>query len=362
MNYPGKRFHPHNRQLGSTEPLLPEHSHQKNPPGHLEFIDAPAWNYVPPSLDHDESVFRAFESLPAPLLDHHQHTVVKDRAIPCCSHGCCCCQCVRSQELGVAEDCGSFAQIVGPGFYCLGWPLQTIHRLSLRMKQIDVVCETKTCDGVFCNVHLTVLYRVAPVRAYDAYYQLEDLRGTIQTYVLDVVRSTVPTILLDQLFASQQRIANTVHDRLFPILLQYGYETCRILITRVDPNTHVKDAMNAMNAASRWKQAVSYQAEAAKIETIAQAQAQAEGLHLRGKGVARERQAIVEGMKDSVNMWTMDVKFEAPTAQEAMQLLLISQYLDLLVHVGANSLFVQSDPQALVELRDALPPLGAKGY
>lgn len=67
------------------------------------------------------------------------------------SHGCCCMQCVRTQEIGIIENFGQFQEILAPGFYCLPWPLTNIAgRMSLRIQQLNVVCETKTKDnGVY---------------------------------------------------------------------------------------------------------------------------------------------------------------------------------------------------------------------
>lgn len=70
--------------------------------------------------------------------------------------------------------------------------LRHFHLQSLRIQQLDVVCETKTRDNVFVQVRIAVQYRVLLESAYDAYYRLSDPRGQIQSYVFDVVRSTVP--------------------------------------------------------------------------------------------------------------------------------------------------------------------------
>jgi hypothetical protein len=64
------------------------------------------------------------------------------------SYGCCCMQCIRTQEIGITENFGQFQEILAPGFYCLAWPFSSIAgRLSLRVQQLDVVCETKTKDN-----------------------------------------------------------------------------------------------------------------------------------------------------------------------------------------------------------------------
>ena len=62
---------------------------------------------------------------------------------------CCCLVCVRTQEVGVVEDLGQFKSLLDPGLHCINWPLQSIvGRMSLRIQQLDVMCETKTKDNV----------------------------------------------------------------------------------------------------------------------------------------------------------------------------------------------------------------------
>jgi regulator of protease activity HflC (stomatin/prohibitin superfamily) len=62
---------------------------------------------------------------------------------------CCCLVCVRTQEVGVVEDLGQFKELLDPGLHCIVYPLQTIvGRMSLRIQQLDVLCETKTKDNV----------------------------------------------------------------------------------------------------------------------------------------------------------------------------------------------------------------------
>jgi regulator of protease activity HflC (stomatin/prohibitin superfamily) len=108
------------------------------------------------------------------------------------------------------EDLGQFKTLLDPGFHCIFWPLQSVvGRMSLRIQQLDVICETKTKDNVFVRVAVAVQYRVLISSAYDAYYRLTDPRNQIQSYVFDVVRSTVPRMDLDEafvsLFATKQR-------------------------------------------------------------------------------------------------------------------------------------------------------------
>jgi regulator of protease activity HflC (stomatin/prohibitin superfamily) len=133
--------------------------------------------------------------------------------------GCCCLQCVRTQEVAVLEDLGQFKGLLSPGLHCILFPIaQVAGTLSLRIQQLDVVCETKTKDNVFIKVGVAVQYRVLLESAYDAYYRLTDPRGQIQSYVFDVVRSTVPKMELDEAFASKDEIASATLGQLKDVM------------------------------------------------------------------------------------------------------------------------------------------------
>lgn len=48
---------------------------------------------------------------------------------------------------------GKFERIAPAGFICLSWPFATIaRRISLRIHQLNVICDTKTKDNVFVKV------------------------------------------------------------------------------------------------------------------------------------------------------------------------------------------------------------------
>jgi regulator of protease activity HflC (stomatin/prohibitin superfamily) len=109
-----------------------------------------------------------------------------------------CCVCVRTQTVGVLERFGKFTQLKGPGLSCMCWPCEAVvGKVSLRIRQIDVNCETKTKDNVFVNVVISVQYQAILEEAFNAYYKLSNPEMQIQAYVYDVVRSTLPRMDLD---------------------------------------------------------------------------------------------------------------------------------------------------------------------
>lgn len=113
-------------------------------------------------------------------------------------------------------------------------------RLTLRIQQLDVMCETKTKDNVFVKVNVAVQYRILVDNAYDAYYRLTDPRNQIQSYVFDVVRSTVPKMELDEAFQAKEEVAEAVLAQLRDVMADYGYEIKQTLVTDLSPDARVK--------------------------------------------------------------------------------------------------------------------------
>lgn len=261
-----------------------------------------------------------------------------------------CLQCIPEKEVGVVEDLGQFKRLVGEGPSCIIWPLQSVvGRLSLRVQQLDVLCETKTKDNVFVQVGVAVQYMVVTESAYDAWYRLTSPTSQIQSYVYDVIRSTVPRMELDEAFESKQDIAHAVLAQLQNVMKDYGYSIVNTLVTDMSPDSKVKASMNEINAARRLKEAASHQAEADKVRQVKAAEAEAEARYLSGLGVARQRKAIVQGLQASVSEFSGEVAGAKP--KDVMDILLLSQYFDTLSSVGANSLILEHDPATVANLQ-----------
>merc|ERR1719277_1260262 len=74
-------------------------------------------------------------------------------------------------------------------------------------------------------------------------------------------------------------------------------------------------------------------AEADKVRVVKKAEADSEAARLQGEGIAKQREAIVEGLKRSVTSGTA----ESLSTEKVSELLLITQYFETLKEIGANS-------------------------
>lgn len=272
------------------------------------------------------------------------------------------CMNVDQSTVVIKEKFGKFNEVLEPGLHCVPWCLgsQVAGHLSLRVQQLDVRCETKTKDNVFVNVVASIQYRALADKANEAFYKLSNTRSQIQAYVFDVIRAFVPKLNLDDTFEQKNDIARAVEDELGKAMSTYGYEIVQTLIVDIEPDEHVKRAMNEINAAARMRVAANEKAEAEKILQVKRAEGEAEAKYLSGLGIARQRQAIVDGLRDSVLGFSVNVP--GTTAKDVMDMVLVTQYFDTMKEIGASSkssaVFIPHGPGAVrdvaTQIRDGL--------
>src|SRR5690606_6030523 len=155
---------------------------------------------------------------------------------------------VKQQSAVIVERFGKFQSIRQSGLQ-LKIPVidRIAGRVNLRIQQLDVIIETKTKDNVFVKMKVSVQFKVVQERVYEAFYKLEYPHDQITSYVFDVVRAEVPKLILDDVFERKDDIAIAVKRELNDAMITYGYDIINTLITDIDPDIQVKNAMNRIN-------------------------------------------------------------------------------------------------------------------
>lgn len=243
---------------------------------------------------------------------------------------------INQQEAGIIERFGKYKCIAHAG---LNFKIPLIDwvagKVSLRVQQLDVQIDTKTKDNVIVQIQVSVQFRIKSDGIYDAFYKLEDHSQQITAYVLDLVRSEIPTMILDDVFEKKDSIANAVKNELTQTMLEFGYEIVKALVTNIELEAKVKNAMNEINEQQRLQVAAQAKGEAEKILIVKRAEAEAESKKLQGEGTANQRKAIVEGLRQSVDDFQKSVS--GVSAADIMNLVLVTQYFDTLKEIGANN-------------------------
>jgi regulator of protease activity HflC (stomatin/prohibitin superfamily) len=258
---------------------------------------------------------------------------------------------VQQQTVAIVQRFGKFARLGGPGLNIKIPLIETVaDRVNLRVQLLPVIVETKTKDNVFVHITVSVQYAVIGDRVYDAYYKLQKPIDQITAFVFDVIRAHVPSLDLDEVFLRKDEIANAVRDLLTKEMAEFGYGISTALVTEIEPDKRVKDSMNEINANQRLLEAAKAKGEANKVLVIKQAEAEAESKALQGEGIARERVAIAKGLLESAQILNSQLRGAQP--EEAMVVLVLTQYLDTLKSIGAqsNTIMLPHSPGALSDL------------
>ena len=263
---------------------------------------------------------------------------------------------VKQKSAVIIERLGKFQTVSTAG---LRFKIPLIDRkvgtVNLRVMELPVDVETKTLDDVFVRMVVSVQYFVVetPEQIRKSYYKFDNPHRQIQSYVFDSIRSEVPKLILDEVFSEKDKIAVAVKVELHETIKEFGFNILKTLITDIDPDAKVKESMNEINAAKRMKEAAKEYAQAEKIKVVASAEAEAESKKLQGEGIADQRIAIANGLKQSVEE-VKGAMEEGVTGRDVMNMLFMTQHYDTIAKLGdtgVNTIFVPYSPSSVGDLQ-----------
>lgn len=262
----------------------------------------------------------------------------------------CCCNIVPSGSVGTVLRFGKYVGYQEPGLMCCCWPIYSISSVSLAVRQMASNSTCKTKDNVTMNVKTCVVYRIEKSKLKAAVFDIHNPEVQISANVDDVLRSTLPTMDLDEAYGAKERVCDSILQSVRKSMAPYGYQIINVLITDLSPEASVLQAMNAINAARRQREAAVEQGEAQRILQVKAAEADAEAKFLSGQGVARMRKAVADGFKESMESMSQG----GLSSQEAMHMMITTQYLDTLKdfanNPNAKSIMVPHGPGAVKDI------------
>ncbi|PCH77773.1 MAG: SPFH domain-containing protein [Flavobacteriaceae bacterium] len=254
---------------------------------------------------------------------------------------------VKQQTTAIVERFGKFVKTAQAGLnFKIPFVDRVAGRVSLKIQQLDVIVETKTADDVFVHLKISVQFQILRKKVYDAFYKLQNPSEQITAFIFDTVRAEVPKMKLDDVFMKKDNIAHAIQRELKDAMLNYGYDIVKALVTDIDPDPQVKEAMNRINAAEREKVAAQFEGDAQRILIVERAKAEAESKRLQGMGIADQRREIARGLEESVDV----LNKAGINSQEASALIVITQHYDTLQSIGSatnsNLILLPNNPNA----------------
>merc|ERR1712151_1275488 len=119
------------------------------------------------------------------------------------------------------------------------------------------------------------------------------------------------------------------------------------------------------NKQKRLRDAAIMAAEAEKVRVVKNAEAAADAAQLQGEGIARQRRAIIDGLRESITHGTG----EELSTEKVSELLLVTQYFETLRDIAATSkaqtVFIPHSAGAVADvaslIRNGVMQAGAPG-
>ena len=263
---------------------------------------------------------------------------------------------VTQTQAVIIERLGKFHKVSKAGLHLKIPLIDSISgNLNLRVRELPVEVETKTKDDVFVRIVVSVQFFVIAsedgIKA--SFYELNNPEQQIQSYVFDSIRSEVPLMELDDVFAQKEKIAIAIKNELSETMKRFGFDFIKALVTDIDPDAKVKHSMNEINAAKRMKEAAKEEAAGAKIRVVAAAEADAESKRLSGEGIAMQRIAIANGLKESVQEIKQAMESDV-TSKEVMNMLFLTQHYETIAKLGehnSSTIFMPYSPNNVADLQ-----------
>jgi len=244
---------------------------------------------------------------------------------------------VPESKRGVVTRYGAFKKVLKPGGpYCIDPCFESVEQTAdMRQRYFDLLVRTKSKDDTELKIEIQVQFKIldTPAGISDATFKLSNYEEQMSAFILDIVRTSVSKQDMNDVYESKDQLAMDIKDALTDAMKVYGYEILNTLVTNVEPNSnHVKQSMNEKTKAQYDLEAAQFSAQADAERVIVHGEANKIAQKLLGEGVSRQRQAIVDGLSNSVASFSDKVNDVSP--RDVLEIVIMTQYFDMMKDIG----------------------------
>ncbi len=259
---------------------------------------------------------------------------------------------VQQNTVKLIERFGKFHKVLDSGLNII-FPIldKQVATVTLALQNLHEQVDAVTKDKVVVKIEANLVYSVDRQLIKEFYYDLSDAMTTLRDYVENYMRSHVATKTHEELLSEREEFSTYLIDSLDDILIKWGIRITSFQVINISFPSEITDAMSKVVASQRLREAAQNEAEANKVKVVKQAEADMESRIMLGEGIAGQRKAIIEGLKNSIN----DLKsIEGLDPNEVMNLVVISQYFDTIKDVGSSQntkvMFMNPAPEGASKL------------
>jgi len=241
---------------------------------------------------------------------------------------------VSQNTVYVIEFLGKFNRIMQAGLN-IKIPLieRVAEKITLRQQNFALKGFYPSKDKVIVDISTNLIYAVNPtpesVKRYT--YSLTNRSDSIGAVIENSLRTYIAKETHEGILEKKEELAMHIRTDVEKQFVEWGMVIYSFQITGVSFPETITRAMSEVVASEQLKKAAENKGEATKIQAIKEAEAEKERKRLQGEGIALEREAISEGLRQSVQIVK---EATGQTSAEVMAILTLTQYLDTLKSIG----------------------------
>ncbi|MFH0928437.1 MAG: slipin family protein [bacterium] len=193
---------------------------------------------------------------------------------------------VNQYERGIKFTMGRFTSMVGPGWRIIVPVFQSMTKIDLRLKAVDVPTQDAiTKDNVSAKINAVIYYKV--VDPAKAYLEVEHFNYAVLQLAQTTMRNIVGEVTLDELLSQRQTISDKIEKIVDAATLNWGVEVTSVELKDINLPPEMIRTIAKQAEAEREKRAViiSSEGEVMASENLAKAAqvlaGSAGALHLR---------------------------------------------------------------------------------
>lgn len=242
---------------------------------------------------------------------------------------------IDQNTVAVVQFLGRYRRTMTAGFNLLIPVFESIReRVSLRQQNFALQGNYPSKDKVITSIGTNLIFSVDQgldgVKRYV--YELDDRVRSIEASIENSLRTYVAQETHESLLEKKEELASHIKGDLETQFKDWGMRIHSFQITNVTFPTTITNAMSEVVASEQLRRAAENKGEAIKIQAIKEAEAEKERKRLQGEGIALERKAIAEGLKQSIE--TVQGVTNQSTS-EIIATLTLTQYLDTMKSIGS---------------------------
>lgn len=252
---------------------------------------------------------------------------------------------VKQSTTGIKTRFGKHIGNCDPGLAFYIPFVEKISIVSNKISQTTFSFGTKTKNDVFAKINVTIEYVIKEEDSDKAYFSMNNPIQQINNNVENVLITSTSNMDLNTLFESRTKLCTDVAEKLLD-MEKKGYTIIKTLITSIDVDTSVRDALNKVYESKKMLEATENEAEANKLKLVKAAEAEKESKILQGQGSAGQRHAILQGFSNDIKNYGEQFGI---SHQEIFEFVLNVQHNDVLRDIGSHSksnvIFLNHDVQ-----------------